>query len=111
MARCHRTPAEGLIPHSDRRSQYACYPYQGLLAEYGIHRATSRKGDCLDNAVAERFFGSIEGKALSLQHCARHQGAWDDVIDYIEISYDCKRLHSYLGYISPNTLKRLARVP
>jgi hypothetical protein len=33
------------------------------------------------------------------------------VIDYIEMSYDCKRLHSYLGYISPHTLKRLARIP
>lgn len=65
----------------------------------------SRKGDCLDNAVAERFFGSLKGECTSLHHGARRQEARDAVIAYIEMFYNSKRLHSYLGYLSPNAFE------
>jgi transposase InsO family protein len=58
MARGRRCPSPGLLHHSDRGSQYACSAYQRLLAERGMVGSMSRKGDCLANAVAERFFGS-----------------------------------------------------
>lgn len=58
MALGRRGPAPGWLHHSDRGSQYACGAYQELLAAYGIRCSMSRKGDCLDNAVVERFFGS-----------------------------------------------------
>ena len=70
----------------------------------------SRQGDGLDHAVAERFFGRLKGESTSLGHDASRQEAWDDVIDYIEMFYNSKRLHSYLGYVSPNDFERLARV-
>jgi putative transposase len=70
----------------------------------------SRKGDGLDNTVAERFFGSLKGERTSLRHYATHQEAWDDVIDYAEMSYNSKRLYSSLGDVSPNDFERLARV-
>jgi transposase InsO family protein len=104
-----RQPAAGLIHHSDRGSQYACGAYQALLAEHGIHCSMSRKGDCLDNAVAERFFGSVKSERTSLQQYARRQEARDDVSEYIEMFYNSRRLHSYLGYVSPNNFERLAK--
>jgi putative transposase len=69
----------------------------------------SRTGDCLDNAVAERFFGSLKGERTSLRHDATRQEAWGDVIDDIEMFYNSKRFHSSLGYVSPNDFERLAR--
>ena len=108
MALGRRQPAEGLIHHSDRGSQYAWDAYQALLAKHGIHCSLSRKGDCLDNAVAERFFGSVKGERTSLQPYARRQEARDDAIEYIEMLYNSRRLHSYLGYVSPNDFEQLA---
>jgi putative transposase len=110
MARGRRSPAVGLRQHSDRGSQYASHAYQALLANQGIVCSMSAKGECLDNAVAERFFGSLKGERTSLRHDVTRREAWDDVMDYIEMFYNSKRLHSYLGYVSPNDFERLARV-
>jgi putative transposase len=60
MALGRRKPSAGLMHHSDRGSQYACHAYQRLLGTHGIGCSVSRKGECLDNAVAERFFGSLK---------------------------------------------------
>jgi transposase InsO family protein len=59
MAIGRRRPLAGLIHHSDRGSQYASHAYRDLLKAHGIECSMSGKGDCLDNAVAERFFGSL----------------------------------------------------
>jgi transposase InsO family protein len=109
MALGRRRPAAGLIHHSDRGSQYACHAYQNLLADHGIRCSMSRKGECLDNAVAERFFGSVKGERTARRCYATRQEARDDVINYIEMFYNSKRLHSYLGYVSPNDFERLPR--
>jgi transposase InsO family protein len=110
MALGRRGPAPGLIHHSDRGSQYACGAYQELLATRGIRCSMSRKGDCLDNAVVKRFFGSLKGECTSLCHYAMRQAARDDVVDYIEMFYNSTRLHSSLGYVSLNHFERLAKV-
>ena len=70
----------------------------------------SRKGDCLDNAVVERFFGSLKRERTALGHYATRQDARDDVIDYIEMFYNSRRLHSSLGYVSPNDFEGVANV-
>jgi transposase InsO family protein len=110
MALGRRRPAAGLLHHSDRGSQYACAAYQHLLEEHGLRCGRSRKGECLDNAVAERFFGSVKGERTAHRHYATRQAARDDVIEYIEMFYNSTRLHSYLGYVSPNNFERLAKV-
>jgi putative transposase len=104
-----RKPAAGLIHHSDRGSPYACGASQALLAAHGIHCRMRRKGDGLDNAVAERFFGSGKGERTSRQQDARRQEARDDVSEYIEMFYNSRRLHSYLGYVSPNNFERVPK--
>ena len=62
-----------------------------MLAKSGMRCSMSRKGDCLDNAVAERFFGSLKSERTSLRPYANRQEAWDDIIDDIEMFYNSKR--------------------
>jgi putative transposase len=109
MALGRRSPAAGLIHHSDRGSQYACHAYRGLLADNGVQCSMSRKGDCLENAVAERFFGSLKRERTAHRYYATRQEARDDVIDYIEMFYNSRRKHSYLGYVSPNEYEKTAQ--
>jgi transposase InsO family protein len=110
MAVGRRQPAPGLLHHTDRGSQYACQAYQGLLAAHGIRCSMSRKGECLDNAVAERFFGSLKGERTAHRAYATRQDARADVMEYIEMFYNSTRLHSYLGYQSPNDYEALGKV-
>jgi putative transposase len=70
----------------------------------------SEKGECLDNAGAERFFGSVTHEWTSQCHYATRQEARDDIIAYIEMFYNSKRKHSYLGYVSPNDYEKCALV-
>ena len=110
MALGRRQPSAGLLHHSDRGSQYACQAYQRLLAHAGVRCSMSRKGECLDNAVAERFFGSLKGERTAHSQYATRQDARADVIDYIEMFYNSTRKHSYLGYRSPNEYEALQKV-
>jgi putative transposase len=110
MAVGRRQPAPGLLHHTDRGSQYAGQAYQGLLAAQGIRCSMSRKGECLDNAVAERFFGSLKGERTAHRAYATRQEARADVMEYIEMFYNSTRLHSYLGYRSPNDYEALRKV-
>jgi putative transposase len=110
MALGRRSPAAGLIHHSDRGSQYACHAYRGLLADNGVQCSMSRKGDCLDNAVAERFFGSLKRERTAHRYYATRHEARADVINYIEMFYNSRRKHSYLGYVSPNEYEKIAQV-
>ncbi len=59
-----RTPAVGLVHHSDRGSVYASGDYGDALTDIGAVRSMSRKGDCWDNAVAESFFATIKGERI-----------------------------------------------
>ena len=110
MALGRRQPKPGLLHHTDRGSQYASHAYQGLLARHDIVCSMSGKGECLDNAVAERFFGSLKREWTSHCRYATRQEARDDIIAYIEMFYNSRRKHSYLGYLSPNEFEKNARV-
>lgn len=107
MAVGRRQPTPGLLHHTDRGSQYACQAYQEVLVTQGIRGSMSRKGECLDNAVAERFFGSRKGERTAHRAYATRQDARADVIEYIEMFYNSTRLHAYLGYHSPNDYEAL----
>ena len=109
MALGRRQPEAGLIHHSDRGSQYAGHAFQALLSEQGIRCSMSRKGDCLDNAVAERFFGSLKRERTHHRQYVTRAEARADVVDYIEMFYNSWRKHSYLGYVSPNEYEAVAK--
>jgi putative transposase len=110
MALGRRQPAAGLLHHADRGSQYASHSYQDMLATPGIVCSMSRKGECLDNAVAERFFGSLKREGTAHRYYATRQEARDAIIAYSEMFYNSRRKHSYLGYVSPNEYETCARV-
>jgi transposase InsO family protein len=106
MAIWNRRPAEGLIVHSDRGSQYASKKYRRLLISNKFNGSMSRKGDCWDNAVVESFFGSLKQERVQWQHYQNRQEAKNDILQYMTIFYNEYRLHSHLGYQSPNGYER-----
>lgn len=101
MALWNRKPGRGLVVHSDRGVQYASEAYQEILAQHGITCSMSRKGDCLDNAVAESFFASLEWELIQDSDWHTHAEARRAVFDYLEVWYNRERLHSSLNYRSP----------
>ncbi len=100
MALGRRKPDE-LMHHSDRGCQYASKEYQALLEKCGITVSMSRKGNCWDNAVMERFFGSLKSERTDNKLYLTREQAKADVIDYIEMFYNSRRFHSTLGYMTP----------
>jgi putative transposase len=106
MAVQQRRPAPGLLLHSDRGSQYASLQYQTLLGQHGIRCSMSRKGNCWDNAVMERFFLSLKMERVWQRDYANHGEAQCDLTEYIVGFYNGVRLHSTLGYLSPAVYER-----
>jgi transposase InsO family protein len=101
MALGQRRPATGLIVHSDRGSQHASLEYQHLLKKHGITCSMSRKGNCYDNVVMERFFLNIKTERVWQREYANPLEASKDITDYIVGFYNCVRLHSALGNLAP----------
>lgn len=101
MALGRRQPEAGLLHHSDRGAQYASHDYQARLKTAGITVSMSRKGNCWDNAVMERFWGSLKSERTEGRIYVTREEAKTDVIDYIEMFYNSVRLHSTLNYLSP----------
>lgn len=113
MAITQRRPPAGLIVHSDRGSQYASEIHRALLTHHQLLPSMSRKGNCWDNAVMERFFLNLKMERVWQRDYANHPEAIRDVSDYIVGFYNSTRLHSTLGYLPPNAyeLKSAAKQP
>jgi len=105
MALARRQPGPGLLHHSDRGVQYACDDYQGLLSRNGIQVSMSGKGDCWDNAAMESFWATLKTELVHHEHYATRQQARQSIFEYIETFYNRKRLHSSLGYVSPEAFE------
>ena len=101
MAIWRRQPKPGLIVHSDRGSQYASKAYRELLNDNQFVGSMSRKGNCWDNAVAESFFGTLKQERVQWCSYQSRLAAQQDILRYIVMHYNSKRLHSTLGYMSP----------
>ena len=97
-----RRPAAGLLHHSDRGGQYASANYQELLDRHGMICSMSRPGNCLDNAVVESFFHTLKTEWLYHYRFRTRAQARLSIFDYIEGFYNRTRLHSALGYHSPD---------
>jgi putative transposase len=101
MAVARRRPGPGLLHHGDRGVQYASDDYQALLAERGIACSMSGKGDCYDNAVMESFWGTLKRELVDHERYATREEARASVFEYVEVFYNRHRLHSSIGYVSP----------
>ena len=101
MAIGQRQTTVGLILHSDRGSQYASHEYQALLKQHGIICSMSRKGNCWDNAVMERFFLNLKMERVWQREYANQMEATQDVTAYIVGFYNCTRRHAALENLAP----------
>ncbi len=101
MALARRSPAPGLLHHSDRGVQYASEDYQHLLQSHEIVCSMSGKGDCWDNAVMESFWGTLKTELVNHERYETRDQARASIFEYIEVFYNRTRLHSSLGYLSP----------
>jgi putative transposase len=106
MAYWRHKPPKGLMFHSDRGSQYAAHAFRKLLAGLGCMQSMSRKGNCWDNAVAESFFHSLKVEAVSDRVYETRLQVQVALADYILGFYNPLRLHSTLGYRTPNEFAR-----
>ena len=102
---CHlESPPPGTLFHSDRGSQYASDDFRDALGALGMVASMSRKGNCWDNAVSESFFATLSEEAT--EPYATKQDAYRAIAQYIHGFYNPVRLHSSLGYLSPNEYAR-----
>lgn len=107
MAVIRRRPAaEELIHHSDQGSQYVALVFGRCLREAGIAQSMGSKGDCFDNAAIESYHATLEKELLRGRSFRTRQEARTAVFDYIETFYNRERLHSTLGYRSPDQFER-----
>lgn len=105
MALMTRQPAQGLVHHSDRGSQYASADYQAMLDNHGIVCSMSRRGNCWDNAPMESFFGTLKTESLYRDKFKTRNEVRRKIFEYIEVFYNRKRIHSALGFTSPEAFE------
>jgi putative transposase len=98
-----KRPVKGLLHHSDRGSQYCSQEYRIVLRQFGLEASMSGRGNCLDNAPMESFWGTLKQELLHHRHYRSRWEAMEDITEYIEIFYNRQRLQARLGYMSPAT--------
>jgi len=91
----------GAIFHSDRGSNYTSAEFAGVLKDLGIRQSVGRTGICYDNALAESFNAAVKVERVHRTAYPTRESARKDIARYIEIRYNRKRLHSALGYRTP----------
>ena len=94
------TDNTNLILHSDQGWQYQHKQYQWMLREKGIRQSMSRRGNCLDNAVIENFFGLLKSELLYLQKIQSMEHFKRELIDYLDY-YNNRRIKAKLKGLSP----------
>ena len=102
-----RRPAPGLVHHSDRGVQYACGDYTDLLKEHEITIGMSRKGNPYDNAACESFMKTLKYEEVYRQEYRDMTEALASIGEFIDRTYNEKRLHSALGYRPPEEFERM----
>lgn len=101
MAVKNRVLRGALIFHSDRGVQYAAHSFRDELKKGNIQQSMSRRANCWDNAVAENFFKILKSELIYQTNYNSILQAKVEVFEFIEIWYNRRRIHSYLGYLTP----------
>src|SRR3954470_17981674 len=81
--------------------QYAAEPYRQVLGRHGIKQSMSRKGDCLDNAPMESFFGSLKNELVHRTSFPSREAARRAICEYVEAFYNRRRRHAAVGFLTP----------
>ena len=106
-----RRPEGPLIHHSDRGGQYSSDDFRKELQKHDIKCSMSSTGNCYDNAVVESFFGVLKRERVIRVRYRNREEARADLFQYIEVFYNRKRRHGYLGNISPVDFERQSNGP
>lgn len=106
MAVWRRKPQSTVTVHSDQGSQYTSHEWQAFLKNNNLQASMSRRGNCHDNAVAESFFQLLKRERIKRQIYSTRDDARSDVVDYIEMFYNCKRRHGFNQQLSPVEYER-----
>ncbi len=101
-----RRPGAGLVHHSDRGVQYACREYTDILKQHGIQISMSRKGNPYDNAACESFMKTLKFEEVYRQEYRNLREVRASLEAFIDRVYNTTRLHSALGYRSPEEFER-----
>jgi putative transposase len=99
-ARNASLPADAIF-HSDRGSNYTSAEFAAVLERLGIRQSVGRTGICFDNALAESFNAVLKVERVHRTVYPTRKKAREDIARYIEVRYNCMRLHSALGYRTP----------
>ena len=89
------------IFHSDRGTQYSSKSFRNMLAEHNLVGSMSKPGCPYDNAPVESFFSSAKRECIYRKEYVTIDEVKRDLFEYIELFYNRKRMHGFLGYISP----------
>lgn len=95
---------ENAVFHSDRGSNYTSDEYAGVLNELGLRRSVGRTGICYDNALAESTNGALKVELVNRRQFPTREIATREIARWIELFYNQRRLHSGLGYKTPNEI-------
>ncbi|MDY7576706.1 IS3 family transposase [Actimicrobium sp. CCI2.3] len=107
MAIAQRQRPIGVVCYTDQGTVYGSSDYRDVLTEHSLVASMSRRGNCHDNAVAESFFSNLKNEITHHVIYDTRQQAMSAISDYIELYYNCLRLHQTLGYrTSMETEKR-----
>lgn len=101
-----RQPPPGVVHHSDRGVQYCCREYMAVLEKYQMTASTSRPANPYDNAVCERFMKTLKSEEIYCQDYRDLADLSAHVQDFLENYYNRLRLHSALGYRTPEEFER-----
>jgi transposase InsO family protein len=93
-------PADAVF-HSDRGSNYTSGEFAAVLERLGIRQSVGRTGICFDNSLAESFNAALKVERVHRTAYPTRKQARDDIARYIELRYNRTRLHSTLGYRTP----------
>jgi putative transposase len=99
----------GIVHHSDRGVQYCCHAYVEKLQAHGFVISMSRTGNPYDNARAESFMKTLKAEEVYLREYRDQDDARASIQKFIEDVYNRKRLHSALGYLSPDAFENRPR--
>jgi transposase InsO family protein len=104
-----RKPPAGLVHHSDRGVQYASAEYIAVLRKHEMISSMSRPANPYDNASCESFIKTLKREEIYANEYVNLEQLGDNIEEFIERYYNQKRLHSALGYRSPEEFEQHAR--